>query len=141
MKQQNSKFLLNRVAIFQYAFSGALAFFIIALFLFNPQNQWIMWIILLPVIFGVLREINGYRLSDQDTIESYCLLWRAKNKSVNIHSILALQELSEKKLMIEYQKEGGESPLYTSYLLKSEDIQYLKNELLKRNPNIEVVQS
>ena len=80
-------------------------------------------------------------MSDTDTIESYCLLWRVRNKSVKINSILAFQEITPKKLMIEYQKEGEKSPSYTSYLLKNEDVQYLKNELLKRNPNIEVIQS
>ncbi len=141
MKQQFSRLLKDRAAIFQYAISGAFILFIIYLISLNPPTNWVSYFILLFVIFGALRVIFGYRLSDTDTIESYCLLWRVRNKSVKINSILAFQEITPKKLMIEYQKEGEKSPSYTSYLLKNEDVQYLKNELLKRNPNIEVIQS
>lgn len=139
MKHTESKFLMSRTAKYLYLFQGVLALFIVFLMILSPQNSWVMYFILLSVLFGVLREIKGYRLSDEDTIESYRLLGRATNKSVKIQSILAWQEITPKKLLVEYQKEGRSSPAYTYYLLKPDDILYLKEELLKRNPSIEVI--
>lgn len=116
MKPQDSRFLLNRTAVFQYAIAGVFVFVVLYLIISTPQS-WVMYFILFSIIFSALREIYGYRLSDEGTIESYKLLWRARRKSVKISSILALEEVSPKKLAIEYQKEGKSSSLYTTYLL------------------------
>lgn len=144
MEQRKSRFLMNQVAIFQYGVNAFFILFIIVLFLLftsplDSTSYRIMAFLILMIIVDVLREICGFRLTNENTIESYCLLWRAKKKSIDINSILALQEVTPKKLMIEYQKEEKGLPSYTSYLLKSDDIQYLKSELLKRNPSIEII--
>ena len=86
---------------------------------------------------GVFSVVKKYAITPENTIEFYSYFGRRKKLSVPIDCITKISSKGH-RLSLDYEKEGGFSPSYGVLELSDTDMIEVKNELLERNPKIEI---
>ncbi len=78
-----------------------------------------------------------YKLTENDTFESHTLLGEICTRRIDIKCVVAISE-KKSRLYIQHLKKGYRHASTVVFELYDADIQTLKSELLRRNPNIVV---
>ena len=138
MEQNNTKFYKNRgMRRFYIAMPIITVVWIVLFGFIAPSISTIISFFTIFLFMGVFSVVKKYAITPENTIEFYSYFGRRKKLSVPIDCITKISSKGH-RLSLDYEKEGGFSPSYGVLELSDTDMIEVKNELLERNPKIEI---
>lgn len=138
MEQNGTKFYKNRgLKRFYIAMPILTAVWIILFGFIVFSRSAIISFFVIMIIMGVFSVFRKYAITDKNTIEFHYLFGWRKKLSIPIETISEIM-IKSNRLCIDYRKEGISHPVTMVLELSNSDLAEVKQELLKRNPKIEV---
>ncbi len=138
MKQNRTKFYKNRgLKRFYIAMPILTAVWIVLFGFIVFSRSAIISFFVIMIIMGVFSVFRKYAITDKNTIEFHYLFGWRKKLSIPIQTISEIT-IKPHRLSFDYYKEGISHPVTMVLELSDADLGEVKQELLIRNPKIEI---